>query len=118
VVNCGTHAQANPAFHAKTTGPEIVADFEGKRLDYWVTGCVTLCHVVSRHVASRHAPPRNTSEPHVCRTIDRLIYGQDGDVAVTFMDYYVTNDACSSLVLPNVNQNLLTLPTVFVGGVV
>ena len=29
---------ANPAMHAKTTGPEIVADFEGKDLDYWVTG--------------------------------------------------------------------------------
>eukprot|EP00930_Biecheleria_cincta_P083896 TRINITY_DN733_c0_g1_i2.p1 TRINITY_DN733_c0_g1~~TRINITY_DN733_c0_g1_i2.p1 ORF type:complete len:377 (+),score=86.48 TRINITY_DN733_c0_g1_i2:55-1185(+) len=29
---------ANPAFHAKTTGPEILKDFEGKALDYWVTG--------------------------------------------------------------------------------
>eukprot|EP00931_Biecheleriopsis_adriatica_P047300 TRINITY_DN2724_c0_g2_i1.p1 TRINITY_DN2724_c0_g2~~TRINITY_DN2724_c0_g2_i1.p1 ORF type:complete len:375 (+),score=104.23 TRINITY_DN2724_c0_g2_i1:64-1188(+) len=29
---------ANPAYHAKTTGPEILRDFEGKRLDYWVTG--------------------------------------------------------------------------------
>mmetsp|Transcript_33348 Transcript_33348/g.77190 ORF Transcript_33348/g.77190 Transcript_33348/m.77190 type:complete len:367 (+) Transcript_33348:91-1191(+) len=29
---------ANPAFHAETTGPEIVRDFEGMRLDYWVTG--------------------------------------------------------------------------------
>ena len=27
--------QANPAYHEKTTGPEILADFEGKRLDYW-----------------------------------------------------------------------------------
>ncbi|CAE7573145.1 dcsD [Symbiodinium sp. CCMP2592] len=30
--------EANPAYHAKTTGPEILADFEGKTLDYWVTG--------------------------------------------------------------------------------
>ncbi|CAE7023609.1 dcsD, partial [Symbiodinium sp. KB8] len=30
--------EANPAYHAKTTGPEILADFEGKSLDYWVTG--------------------------------------------------------------------------------
>jgi len=30
--------EANPAYHEKTTGPEILADFEGKRLDYWVTG--------------------------------------------------------------------------------
>eukprot|EP00475_Leptophrys_vorax_P022151 TRINITY_DN3011_c0_g1_i1.p1 TRINITY_DN3011_c0_g1~~TRINITY_DN3011_c0_g1_i1.p1 ORF type:complete len:357 (+),score=121.53 TRINITY_DN3011_c0_g1_i1:67-1137(+) len=30
--------EANPAFHANTTGPEILLDFAGKRLDYWVTG--------------------------------------------------------------------------------
>lgn len=29
---------ANPAFHASTTGPEILSDFAGRRLDYWVTG--------------------------------------------------------------------------------
>eukprot|EP00793_Prasinoderma_coloniale_P006362 PRCOL_00001192-RA len=29
---------ANPAYHASTTGPEILKDFAGKRLDYWVTG--------------------------------------------------------------------------------
>ena len=29
---------ANPDYHANTTGPEILADFAGKRLDYWVTG--------------------------------------------------------------------------------
>jgi len=29
---------ANPAYHRKTTGPEILADFEGRRLDYWVSG--------------------------------------------------------------------------------
>jgi len=29
---------ANPAFHAQTTGPEILSDFAGRRLDYWVTG--------------------------------------------------------------------------------
>ena len=29
---------ANWKFHEATTGPEILADFEGKRLDYWVTG--------------------------------------------------------------------------------
>ncbi|HEX5419549.1 MAG TPA: pyridoxal-phosphate dependent enzyme, partial [Gammaproteobacteria bacterium] len=27
---------ANPAFHRQTTGPEILTDFAGKRLDYWV----------------------------------------------------------------------------------
>ena len=29
---------SNWKFHEKTTGPEILADFEGKKLDYWVTG--------------------------------------------------------------------------------
>jgi cysteine synthase A len=30
--------EANAEFHSKTTAREIVRDFEGKRLDYWVTG--------------------------------------------------------------------------------
>ncbi len=30
--------EANPDFHSRTTAPEILADFEGDRLDYWVTG--------------------------------------------------------------------------------
>jgi cysteine synthase A len=30
--------EANPAYHRQTTGAEIVSDFAGKRLDYWVTG--------------------------------------------------------------------------------
>ena len=29
---------ANPEYHANTTGPEILRDFAGRRLDYWVTG--------------------------------------------------------------------------------
>ncbi len=30
--------EANPAYHAKTTGQEILRDFAEQRLDYWVTG--------------------------------------------------------------------------------
>ncbi len=30
--------EANPEYHRNTTGPEILSDFAGKRLDYWVTG--------------------------------------------------------------------------------
>jgi cysteine synthase A len=30
--------EANPAYHRATTGPEILQDFAGKRLDYFVTG--------------------------------------------------------------------------------
>jgi len=29
---------ANPAYHRSTTGPEILSDFAGKQLDYFVTG--------------------------------------------------------------------------------
>jgi cysteine synthase A len=29
---------ANPEYHRHTTGPEILQDFAGRRLDYWVTG--------------------------------------------------------------------------------
>ena len=30
--------QANPEYHRNTTGPEILSDFAGQRLDFWVTG--------------------------------------------------------------------------------
>jgi cysteine synthase A len=33
--------EANPDIHAATTAQEILADFEGRRLDYWVTGAGT-----------------------------------------------------------------------------
>jgi cysteine synthase len=29
---------ANPDYHRQTTGPEILRDFAGRRLDYWVSG--------------------------------------------------------------------------------
>ncbi len=29
---------ANPEYHRNTTGPEILSDFAGRRLDHWVTG--------------------------------------------------------------------------------
>ena len=30
--------EANPAYHRSTTGPEVIQDFVGRRLDYFVTG--------------------------------------------------------------------------------
>ncbi|MEM7282506.1 MAG: cysteine synthase A [Pseudomonadota bacterium] len=30
--------EANPEYHRNTTGPEILSDFSGRRLDYWVSG--------------------------------------------------------------------------------
>ena len=33
--------EANPEFHSRTTAREILEDFEGERLDWWVTGAGT-----------------------------------------------------------------------------
>ena len=30
--------EANPDYHSRTTAREIIDDFAGERLDYWVTG--------------------------------------------------------------------------------
>src|SRR3979409_1561355 len=30
--------EANPDIHSRTTAREIIEDFKGERLDYWVTG--------------------------------------------------------------------------------
>lgn len=35
---CQFENEANPDVHSRTTAREIVADFEGEKLDYWVTG--------------------------------------------------------------------------------
>jgi len=49
--------EANAAYHEKTTGPEIIADFKGEKLDYWVTGYGTggTLNGVSR-VLTRESP--------------------------------------------------------------
>lgn len=36
--------EANADYHSRTTAKEILADFEGERLDYWVTGFGTGAH--------------------------------------------------------------------------
>lgn len=43
---------ANWKFHEATTGPEILNDFKGKQLDYWVTGYGTggTFHGVSKYI--------------------------------------------------------------------
>src|SRR5207344_1727047 len=33
--------EANADMHSRTTAPEILTDFDGKRLEYWVTGAGT-----------------------------------------------------------------------------
>jgi cysteine synthase A len=48
--------EANPAYHARTTAREILDDFKGEKLDYWVTGFGTggtlngVAHVLKREI--------------------------------------------------------------------
>ena len=48
---------ANPAYHRSTTGPEILSDFAGKRLDFFVTGWGTGGTVTGAGEMIRHARP-------------------------------------------------------------
>ncbi len=60
--------EANPAYHEKTTGPEIVADFKDIGLDYFVTGFGTggTLNGVSR-VLTRESP---RTKIVVCEPVD------------------------------------------------
>ena len=67
---------ANPAFHRQTTGPEILRDFAGKRLDYWVTGWGTGGTMTGAGEVIRTARPDVkiiTTEPEEAR----LLAGHD-----------------------------------------
>ena len=52
--------EANPAMHERTTGREIVEDFKGEKLDYWVTGFGTggtlTANRLLRHYRHEHQP--------------------------------------------------------------
>jgi len=50
--------EANPAYHRQTTGAEIVSDFAGKRLDFWVTGYGTGGTLTGAGQVIKCAPPR------------------------------------------------------------
>jgi cysteine synthase A len=49
--------EANPAYHRQTTGPEILSDFAGKRLDYFVTGWGTGGTMTGAGQILKHARP-------------------------------------------------------------
>lgn len=64
---------ANWKFHEKTTGPEICNDFEGERLDYWVTGYGTggTYHGVGKYIkANRPETKIVLAEPEAAALID------------------------------------------------
>ncbi|MGB8328297.1 MAG: cysteine synthase A [Steroidobacteraceae bacterium] len=57
---------ANPAYHRSTTGPEILSDFAGRRLDFFVTGWGTGGTLTGAGEMIKHARPEVriiTTEP-------------------------------------------------------
>lgn len=71
--------EANPAIHERTTAREILADFAGDRLDYWVTGYGTggTLNGVSR-VLARERPETKIV---VCEPADAPLLGSGLDQA-------------------------------------
>ena len=54
--------EANPDFHSRTTAREIVADFKGEKLDYWVTDMAPAVRLRgSRACLRRKCPTRRSS---------------------------------------------------------
>ena len=67
---------ANPAYHRQTTGPEILRDFAGRQLDYWVSGWGTGGTMTGAGEVIRAARPEVkiiTTEPVEAQ----LLAGQD-----------------------------------------
>src|SRR3954466_1209403 len=56
--------QANPAYHRNTTGPEILQDFVGKRLDHFVSGWGTGGTLTGAGQMIKFAPPDGKNTPH------------------------------------------------------
>jgi cysteine synthase A len=64
---------ANPAYHRQTTGPEILSDFAGKRLDYFVTGWGTGGTLTGAGQVIRVARPKTTIV--VCEPAEASLLG-------------------------------------------
>jgi cysteine synthase len=65
--------EANPDIHTKTTAREIIRDFEGERLDYWVTGYGT--GGTLKGVARVLAKERPETKIVVCEPADAALLG-------------------------------------------
>jgi cysteine synthase len=69
--------EANPDMHSRTTAREIIADFAGERLDYWVTGYGTrgTFKGVARVLARERPTPRSSCanrRTHRCSKVEYL----------------------------------------------
>ena len=66
--------EANPDYHSRTTAREIIDDFAGERLDYWVTGYGT--GGTLKGVARVLAKERPETKIVVCEPEDAQLLGQ------------------------------------------
>jgi cysteine synthase A len=71
--------EANPDYHSKTTAREIIDDFEGERLDYWVTGYGT--GGTLKGVARVLAKERPDTKIIVCEPEDAQLLGSGQEQA-------------------------------------
>ena len=65
--------EANPDFHSRTTAREIIDDFKGEQLDYWVTGYGT--GGTLKGVARVLAKERPDTKIIVCEPEDAQLLG-------------------------------------------
>ncbi len=71
--------EANPDMHSRTTAREIIADFAGERLDYWVTGYGT--GGTLKGVARVLAKERPDTKIVVCEPQDAQLLGSGAEQA-------------------------------------
>ena len=71
--------EANPDFHSRTTAREIIDDFAGERLDYWVTGYCT--GGTLKGVARVLAKERPETKIIVCEPEDAPLLGSGAEQA-------------------------------------
>jgi cysteine synthase len=71
--------EANPDMHSRTTAREIIADFAGERLDYWVTGYGT--GGTLKGVARVLAKERPETKIVVCEPQDAQLLGSGAEQA-------------------------------------
>jgi len=71
--------EANPDYHSKTTAREIIDDFKGEKLDYWVTGYGT--GGTLRGVARVLAKERPDTKIIVCEPEDAQLLGSGTEQA-------------------------------------